>query len=77
MVKKYIKAIASVNVKDLSIAKPSEVKQSIEDLRLLDSVLSGASQKVTLSNGVIVTQDGMRSATNNNQGAIDAAKIKN
>ena len=74
--KEIYKAISSVNVKDLSIAKPSEVKQSIEDLRLLDSVLSGASQKVTLSNGVIVTQDGMRSATNNNQGAIDAAKIR-
>ena len=74
--KEIYKAISSVNVKDLSIAKPSEVKQSIEDLRLLDSVLSGASQKVTLSNGVIVTQDGMRNATNNNQGAIDAAKIR-
>ena len=74
--KEIYQTIASVNVKDLSIAKPSEVKQSIEDLRLLDSVLSGASQKVTLSNGVIVTQDGMRSATNNNQGAIDAAKIR-
>lgn len=74
--KEIYQTIASVNVKDLSIAKPSEVKQSIEDLRLLDSVLSGASQKVTLSNGVIVSQDGMRSATNNNQGAIDAAKIR-
>ena len=74
--KEIYQTIASVNVKDLSLAKPSEVKQSIEDLRLLDSILSGASQKVTLSNGVIVTQDGMRSATNNNQGAIDAAKIR-
>ena len=74
--KEIYQTIASINIKDLSQAKPSEVKQSIEDLRLLDSVLSGASQKVTLSNGVIVTQNGMRSATNNNQGAIDNAKIR-
>ena len=74
--KEIYQTIASINVKDLSEATPSEVKQSIEDLRLLDSVLSGASQKVTLSNGVIVSQNAMRSATNNNQGAIDAAKIR-